>query len=338
MAARDRTLDIAKGICIILMVVGHSGCPAYVYDFVYMFHMPCFFFISGWLLRDGYLDDLRRGLRQKARGSYLPFVKWTLLFLFLHNAFTYLHVYATYYTPAELAWRALQTFTLTGCEALLGGFWFLASLFWASVGSLLYLWLLRRTSRLRPAYIAGMCALLLLAAVLWHHIPLRLPQMFGERTLLAAAFYLSGYLCRRSGLGFRPSHALLLLVPAVAAFFIQLNMVLVEGWLVLPEFIVATAGTLGILGLSSWLAGRERLAVSLSYTGRRTLHILTFHILAFKAVSALYLYANGLPAENLVTFPVLNEDCPWLWVAYSLAGVIAPLCAKRRFLFPVFSL
>ncbi len=41
---RDKSLDIAKAICIILMVVGHSGCPTYLHDFVYMFHMPCFFF------------------------------------------------------------------------------------------------------------------------------------------------------------------------------------------------------------------------------------------------------------------------------------------------------
>lgn len=27
-ATRDYSLDIAKGICILFMVVGHSGCPA----------------------------------------------------------------------------------------------------------------------------------------------------------------------------------------------------------------------------------------------------------------------------------------------------------------------
>lgn len=78
---RDKSLDIAKAICIILMVVGHSGCPTYLNDFVYMFHMPCFFFVSGWLLNDKYITDLKTGLIQKAKGSYYPFVKWTLIFL-----------------------------------------------------------------------------------------------------------------------------------------------------------------------------------------------------------------------------------------------------------------
>ena len=59
---RDLTLDLAKAICIILMVIGHSGCPDYLHRFIYMFHMPCFFFISGYLLNDKYLTNLKTGL------------------------------------------------------------------------------------------------------------------------------------------------------------------------------------------------------------------------------------------------------------------------------------
>lgn len=59
---RNCALDIAKAICIILMVIGHSGCPDYLGRFIYMFHMPCFFFISGYLLNDKYLTNLKTGL------------------------------------------------------------------------------------------------------------------------------------------------------------------------------------------------------------------------------------------------------------------------------------
>lgn len=44
---RDTTWDAVKGIGIILVVIGHSGCPAYIHDFIYMFHMGLFFFASG---------------------------------------------------------------------------------------------------------------------------------------------------------------------------------------------------------------------------------------------------------------------------------------------------
>lgn len=38
---RDLTWDAIKGIAIMLMVVGHSGCPSYLRNFIYLFHMGC---------------------------------------------------------------------------------------------------------------------------------------------------------------------------------------------------------------------------------------------------------------------------------------------------------
>lgn len=42
-------IDIAKGIGIILMVVGHSSAPKNITHCIYIFHMPLFFIISGYL-------------------------------------------------------------------------------------------------------------------------------------------------------------------------------------------------------------------------------------------------------------------------------------------------
>ena len=165
---RNQTFDIAKAICIILMVIGHSGCPSYLHDFIYMFHMPCFFFISGYLLNDKYLTDVKRGFVQKARGSYYPFVKWTLIFILFHNLFAFLYIYDSYYSLPIFAERIIRAFTLTGSEQLLGGFWFLISLFWSSIISLAYLSLLNKTNRVTGLYILGGVIFLLLLATCWH--------------------------------------------------------------------------------------------------------------------------------------------------------------------------
>lgn len=47
MENRDSTIDIAKGICIFLMVLGHTYFYSWFNDSVYLFHMPFFFFVSG---------------------------------------------------------------------------------------------------------------------------------------------------------------------------------------------------------------------------------------------------------------------------------------------------
>ena len=49
---RNRSIDIMKGLLIVLVVLGHSQAP--VHRFIYLFHMAAFFIISGYLWKDDY--------------------------------------------------------------------------------------------------------------------------------------------------------------------------------------------------------------------------------------------------------------------------------------------
>ena len=40
-------IDVAKGITIILVVLGHSSLPSTISRFIWAFHMPLFFLVSG---------------------------------------------------------------------------------------------------------------------------------------------------------------------------------------------------------------------------------------------------------------------------------------------------
>lgn len=151
--------------------------------------------------------------------------------------------------------------------------------------------------------------------------------MFGEQTLLATAFYLSGYLCRKKNMHFDYqliAGLLLLIVPAIAAFFVKLNMATVQGWLVLVDYAIAMAGTMSIVLLSRELS-RHCIAPIFAYIGDKTLYILAFHFLAFKPVSFVYLHFNGLPIDLLTMFPVLEETNSWMWIVYVISGIIFPL-------------
>ena len=70
--------DIARGIGIILVVFAHSLVPKlreaftgveFVWIFIYNFHMPLFFFVSGWLFEKGINGiPTKEGLSPARRG------------------------------------------------------------------------------------------------------------------------------------------------------------------------------------------------------------------------------------------------------------------------------
>ena len=62
-------IDIAKGIGIILVVLGHTlvpqvretGFAGFLWIFIYNFHMPLFFFLSGYLFEKGLSHYTNKG-------------------------------------------------------------------------------------------------------------------------------------------------------------------------------------------------------------------------------------------------------------------------------------
>ena len=57
--ARDATIDIAKGIGIMLMVIGHyNGLHYIVRNFIFSFHMPLFFIFSGYFYRQKPMNEV----------------------------------------------------------------------------------------------------------------------------------------------------------------------------------------------------------------------------------------------------------------------------------------
>lgn len=52
---QSRVISIIKGLGIILMVIGHTNSP--FRDFIYLFHMPLFYMISGFLFNPNKIYD-----------------------------------------------------------------------------------------------------------------------------------------------------------------------------------------------------------------------------------------------------------------------------------------
>ena len=71
-AKRIPYLDTAKGILILLMLLGHIWNDGIVHDFIYAFHMPAFFVISGMLLNHS--SSLKKSFFQNLLEKALRFL------------------------------------------------------------------------------------------------------------------------------------------------------------------------------------------------------------------------------------------------------------------------
>lgn len=72
-------IDRAKGMAVFLVVLGHTPVPAPLVREIYTFHMPLFFFLSGWVFRPERYRGWRDFAANKARSLLVPYTCFGLL-------------------------------------------------------------------------------------------------------------------------------------------------------------------------------------------------------------------------------------------------------------------
>ncbi len=324
----DSRISVVKAICIVLMVVGHSGPPSEFNNMFTLIRMPAFFFVSGFLLKDKYFDDEIPFIKRRFKGLWWPFVKWSLMFLACHNLFAYMHLYDTMYSWHEMIYKVFKIFTLTGSEQLLGGYWFLKELLFASLLGFSSVWLLKKHPGVKLFNKWGGVILIFLFLILAYFssiLPFKIPCI-SSVTMLATSFYLAGYWFNKQALSKKsiPLVGLLALVMvAVVSIFFQGSMQGSKSAKIFIYFIVALTGTYGIVNVAGLIKGRAQ--KMLDYIGSKTLYILTFHLISFKIVSLVKVWQYDMPIESLSSFPVISEYNSFYWLLYSVVGVIIPI-------------
>ena len=350
---------IAKALTIILMVIGHSGCPDWMNQYLYIFHMPLFFFISGFLFKDKYLINSKSYIINKINGLYVPFFKWAMIFLLLHNLFYSFGIYSNLYNLDEFRAKVFKIIIMTDTEALLGGYWFLRELFLVSIIAYCVIWLcdkmksckclinifnaLKKSIIPRQAvdcnetegnnglYIfcltcAAIVCLILsyLSGVGYLKIP-----MLSSRLSLSCFMFMCGYIAQKSNpnslnkKSWVIGYVIIALVIYVCPDLRSMDSAV--GSNLLPYVIGALSGTLAVCG-SSYLIDKHSVVISdfLKKIGLKTFYILTFHFIAFKLVSLFMIKICGVEG-NLYDFPVIQHKGLW-WILYSLIGVAVPIC------------
>jgi fucose 4-O-acetylase-like acetyltransferase len=91
---RIQRIDIAKGITILLVVIGHFPIPVLLRSWIYSFHMPLFFLISGMLFQKEKYTSFRQFFIRRNFSLFFPFIIFSVIiyaltFLIKMNAYSF---------------------------------------------------------------------------------------------------------------------------------------------------------------------------------------------------------------------------------------------------------
>jgi polysaccharide biosynthesis protein PslL len=313
---RQDWIDIAKGLGILCVAAGHvwSGGPAY--DAIYLFHMPLFFFLSGYLF---YPRSDRLGyLGRKSFHLLVPYFAFLIL-LFLPRFF---HAALAVGSHPNILLDTLSTMLYGGqmLKGTSGIFWFVTCLFLTQQTANLVL-----STPLRKAAPVIFAVFLVLAYVNQFMFPRWHLPWDANVVLFSAPVFYVGYLLRGRALG--RTVAILACVLAVAGLGAVMlgapwTMDLKNGKYGIP-LLSLSAALCCILALMQLSKGMERFSIlraPLGILGRASMTIMFLHL------PALVLFQDYFHWENpWLLFPIivaLPLAADWLFHRFAWTRVI----------------
>lgn len=170
---RLKYFDMARGIGIFLVILGHLQGDSFfslspyvlpLCTWIFSFHMPLFFIISGMLIRykNDATSDLKTLAAKRFRGIMVPYL-WFSLFYFLVVVFAFIKGSIKINTLLTQAWYVVGMY---GMNVL----WFLPALF---MGELLFLYILRKFGGRKSAVLIPAVTLI---AILLNYLRGMLPE------------------------------------------------------------------------------------------------------------------------------------------------------------------
>ena len=341
--SRDTTIDILKGIGILLVVVGHSECPLLLSECISSFHMPLFFIASGFFFSEAYLDDKKKFLIKKIKGVYLPYLKWSIIFLILHNVFFYCGIINSQYgssTRVEHLYTLQQilskffkiAFTMSGHEGfLLGAYWFMRALFVGSVLFCFFSWLFSRFLKTNTAIATASVFFAILGGgcsyfnVHPNFFPAGFYREFMAVFFIGCGWFIKNkkdFLCHKSVVFV----SLIVFISCIIIHPTSLSSYAsFYDWIIIP--FSGISGFVLTYYLSKQIFIESKL---LNYMGRSSLYILTFHFLMFKPAALFYSFVYDLDWHVIGCHPVANQiHDNWFWIIYTLTSLFFSLSVMQ---------
>lgn len=351
---RTPSFTILKAIAIILVVIAHSAAPAYLSNFAYMVGVPAFFVLSGYFFKLDNLDNTSDFVIRRTKTLYLPFIKWGVFFLILHNLFFEIGLLSESYGNAQggvthpYNWtQAAQhlwsmVFNMSGYDPFMAGaFWFFRALFLANIAFIFLFKATRQLGKFKTStlQVVSVIVLAFLLALWQASMGLHITGVAqgGYRELMGIVLLGIGFLLRRvdetpdSSIWHNPIIMLAAssVVLMILTFVYPISMAAKPGS-VLSVPILTIAGTAAFI----WLRGLSEFILQLpdkytqwlQFTGENSLYIFVFHLLAFKVASMIKVGVYQLDWAMVGGHPVVQHELgDGFWLLYIFVGVVLPI-------------
>ncbi len=329
-------IDIARGIGIILVVVGHADSP--FLNFIYSFHMALFLMISGYCYNNSHnnsLKKIREYIFSKIKRLYIPFV--LINFLFVAIDIIYSIIFHTPLILKELIINIIKVICFAHYETALGNFgssiWFVRVLFIISITWCIIMFFLDKIKFNNPY---GRIATGLLFVLIGNLLSIKGISIPGnvDAAITGVGLYALGYELKELQYNRLIDKswkiAIILFISIVGLGIIstqEITSIVANSYSSLLALILgALFGWFSVLIFSGIIVKSKVLTKILSYIGKRTFSIMFFHIMAFKIVGCFqYIIINGThnlsELENILRY---DGSHGW-WIIYSIVGLGIPL-------------
>lgn len=153
MKKRSLSVDIAKGVAILAIVLGHINLSmksslVSADDLIYLWHVPVFFILGGFFIKEEQVEQPCFWFKKKFFSLYLKILYFYVPAVLLHNAFIKIGWYSLQstnpvihsYTTIEYVKEVALSIFLAGREPIVGPMWFVYVLFMALIGLSIVSW------------------------------------------------------------------------------------------------------------------------------------------------------------------------------------------------------
>ena len=333
--SRNNYISIAKAIGIIFMVVGHSGCPTALGKFIYLFHMPLFFVCSGYFFkRITNRTSLLTFYKKRIKGLYIPYLKWSLLFLLLHNVFRYMNITGgLYYHTQDYIRQFVKIIVMVDYELLIRPFWFIKELLYASLIVATISFINSRLSTKNRFELYFIIAFI--GSIISKFAP-TIP-LIGDSSVLCTSilYFYTGILFFKYKQHIPYTHFTLIssfiIVLIGSIYYIGIvDMRSTNVYNQIPYYLLSVSGIIMAFSISKLLE-QTKVVHILYYIGNHTMPILALNLLALKIGSIIKISIYGLPITELASYTVIFENNSHFWLVYTIIGVTIPLLVEHLF-------